>query len=421
MAELDNKSGFGSRHAQSPLLTGAAHLILLAAGALFILPLLWMASTSLKPLDQTMTTPPTWIPRANFAMLNGSDTIVEKKEHLKEERLIVIPQDGHEKGKQKLIARKEIDADGKALMKFPQSGREVYEDAPVPVKIVKECPAGYWLIQTWTPEFSSEREKANTVLPWDCVSESELRSAPHFFSANYSSALERMRDKSSDQAESEQAWYSSGFPRYVLNTLRVCFLSVIGSVVACTLVAYAFAFLEFPGRSILFALTLGVMMIPFPALMVPLYNLFHSLGWIGTYKPLWAPAWFGGAFYIFLLRQFFLGLPKDLLDAARIDGCSELEILWHVVVPLARPALAMVALFQFIGAWKDFMGPMVYLQDSHQFTLSLGLQAFFSQQGSTPWHYAMAAGMMFSLPLIVLFLLARKTFMRGIAMTGMKG
>ena len=417
MAEQDLKSGFGSRHAQSPAATGVSHLILATASALFLLPLLWMASTALKPLDQTMSLPPSWIPRANFALLNGTQTIVVKEEQLKEDSVMVIPQAGHEVGKRKLIAKKEIDTNGKALMKFPQSGREIYESEPVAVEIVKPCPKGFWLVKEWAPEFSAEREKSKTEQQWDCVPESELRSAPHLFWANYNSALERMRGNASPDAP----WYENGFPRYLLNTLWICALSVIGSVAACTLVAYSFAFLDFPGRKWLFALTLGVMMIPFPAIMVPLYDLFHSFGWIGTFKPLWVPAWFGGAFYIFLLRQFFLGLPKDLLDAARIDGCSELEILWHVVVPLARPAIAMVALFQFIGSWKDFMGPMVYIQDKSQFPLSLGLQAFFSQQGGTPWHYAMAAGMMFSLPLIILFLLARKTFMRGIAMTGMKG
>ena len=417
MAEQEQKSGFGSRHAQSPVLTGVTHLLLLTAGILFILPLLWMASTSLKPLDQTMSLPPTWIPRANFAALNGRDTIVVKEQQLQHESVIVIPQDGHERDKRKLIEKKEIGADGRALMKFVQSGKEIFEQDPVPVVIVKECPAGYWLVKEWSPEFSAEREKSKAELQWDCVPEAELRSAPHLFWANYASALERMRGKAGEH----DSWFAAGFPRYFLNTLWVCILSVIGSVAACTLVAYAFAFLEFPGRNVLFVLTLSVMMIPFPAVMVPLYDLFHALGWVGTFKPLWAPSWFGGAFFIFLLRQFFLGLPKDLLDAARIDGCSELQILWYVVVPLARPGLAMVALFQFIGSWKDFMGPMVYLQDSHQFTLSLGLQAFFSQQGGTDWHYAMAAGMMFSLPLIVLFVLASKTFMRGIAMTGMKG
>ena len=118
------------------------------------------------------------------------------------------------------------------------------------------------------------------------------------------------------------------------------------------------------------------MMIPFVVTMVPVYLLYRDLGWVGTFKPLWVASWFGSAFFIFLLRQFFLGLPKDLLDAARIDGCTELEILWHVVVPLARPAIAMVALFTFLGTWKDFMGPLLYLNHPSQFTLSLSLQAF---------------------------------------------
>jgi len=417
MSEKDNKSGFGSRHAQSPALTGAAHLVLLTACTLFLLPLLWMASTSLKPLDQTMSLPPTWIPRANLAAINGTRMIVVKEEQLQEDRVIVVPQAGRVKGERRLIAKSEVDASGKALMKFLRAGREVYEETPVPVTIVKECPKGYWYVKEWAPEFSADREKSKTELQWDCVPESALSNEPHLFWANYNSALERMRGVGNEST----AWYAAGFPRYLANTLWICILSVIGSVAACTLVAYSFAFLEFPGRNLLFVLTLAVMMIPFPAIMVPLYNVFRSFGWIGSFKPLWVPAWFGGAFFIFLLRQFFLGLPKDLLDAARIDGCSELEIVWHVIVPLSRPALAMVALFQFIGSWKDFMGPMVYIQDKSQFTLSLGLQGFFSQQGGTPWHYAMAAGMMFSAPLIVLFLLARKTFMRGIAMTGMKG
>ena len=149
--------------------------------------------------------------------------------------------------------------------------------------------------------------------------------------------------------------------------------------------------------------------------------MFKTLGWVGTARPLWAPLWFGGAFYIFLLRQFFLGLPRDLLDAARIDGCGELEIIWHVVVPLSRPALAMIALFEFIRQWKDFMAPKIYLIEKSQFTLALGLEQLYSQQGGTPWNLAMAASMLFSVPLILLFLLARKTFMRGIAMTGIKG
>ncbi len=415
--ETDLSAGYGSRHGQSPLLNGVSHLILLTAGLLFLLPLVWMASTSLKPHDQTMSLPPTLIPRANYVQLAGEKKIVIKEKQLEFDSVIVVPQEGHEKGKRKLIRKAEVDASSKAMIKFVQAGREIFEQDPVKVDVVKDCPAGWWLVVEWAPEISAERAKEDHELGWDCVPDAEISSAPHAFVENYGSALERMKGIGNE----DKKWYEVGFVRYVLNTLFLCILSVVGAVASCTLVAYAFAFLEFPGKTVLFAVTLAVMMVPFPATMVPLYDVFHTFGWIGTFRPLWVPLWFGGAFFIFLLRQFFLGLPKELLDAARIDGCSELEIVWHVIVPLARPALAMVALFQFISMWKEFMGPMVYMQDKSQFTLSLGLQGFYSQQGGTPWHYVMAASMMFSMPLIVLFLLARKTFMRGIAMTGLKG
>jgi multiple sugar transport system permease protein len=397
---------------------GALQLILLATGSLFLLPFVWMAVTAVKPLDQTMSLPPSWIPRATIAVVDGARLSVVKERRLRENALIIMQRGGHDVGARKLIAAvrdgKPSVVDGRAIVTFNHAGHEESEPEPVPVEVVKHCPAGWWLVKEWLPEFSAARERAHQAARWDCVPESDLSSETRAFWSNYPSALERMKDPRDDS-------WRSGFTGYLFNTLWVCVLCVIGMVVSCTLVAYAFAFLEFPGREALFILTLAVMMIPFPATMTPLFELFRALGWVGTFKPLWAPAWFGGAFSIFLLRQFFLGLPKDLLDAARIDGCSELQVLWHVVVPLARPALAMVALFQFLGSWKDFMGPLLYLTDRSQFTLSLGLQAFQSQQGGTPWHLAMAASVMFSLPLVVLFLIARRMFMQGIAMTGLKG
>jgi multiple sugar transport system permease protein len=416
MAVKETYSGYGAKvGAQSILANGALHVILLAIASLFLLPFIWMTVTSLKPLGQTMTLPPTWIPKAALATLEGKRVIVEKEKQLDEDHVIIIQRGGHDVGVRKLLPASAV-KDGKAQVKFTLAGREMLEPEPVPVEIAKKCPAGYWHVKEWAPEYTGDREKSQEDARWDCVPPEDVTEETNAFWSNYRSALARMRQKTDPPQ-----WYAAGFPRYLLNTLWVCMLSVTGVVVSCTLVAYAFAFLEFKGRNLLFAITLAVMMVPFPATMVPIFDVFRSLGWVGTFKPLWVPAWFGGAFFIFLLRQFFLGLPKDLLDAARIDGCSELEILWHVVVPLARPALAMVALFQFLGSWKDFMGPMLYLTDRSQFTLSLGLQAFQSQHGGTPWHLAMAASMMFSLPLLVLFLLARKTFMRGIAMTGIKG
>jgi multiple sugar transport system permease protein len=208
---------------------------------------------------------------------------------------------------------------------------------------------------------------------------------------------------------------------YGRNTLLVCALVVSGTICSNALVAYAFARMRFPGRDLLFSITLATMMIPFPVLMVPIYALFKNLGWVGTFRPLWVPAWFGSAFNIFLLRQFFRTIPFELSEAARLDGCSEWQIFRQVIMPLSKPALAVVALFSFMGTWNDFLGPMIYLIDQKTFTLGLGLQAYQSQHGGTPWNLLMAASAMVMLPIIVLFFFAQKQFIQGIAVTGLKG
>jgi multiple sugar transport system permease protein len=283
----------------------------------------------------------------------------------------------------------------------------------VPARLVREIrpdPQGepLRLVREWRPEDTDAKEVGSTehavTRAWDVLPERDIAKTVRIIPENYPVALARV-----------------GFGRSLFNTLFLCVMCVAGAVVSSTLVAYGFAFLEFRGRNVLFGLTVATMMIPFAITMIPVYLLYREFGWIGSFKPLWVTSWFGSAFFIFLLRQFFLGLPKDLLDAARIDGCTELEILWHVVVPLARPAIAMVALFTFLGTWKDFMGPLIYLNHPSQFTLSLSLQAFASEHGGTPWHLLMAAATVFSLPLIILFFATMKTFIRGIAMTGIKG
>ena len=211
------------------------------------------------------------------------------------------------------------------------------------------------------------------------------------------------------------------FPVYLRNTLHVALLAVAGTVAASAVVAYGFARVRWRGRDTVFAITLMTMMIPFPVIMVPLYVIFRSVGWVGSFKPLWVPAWFGGAFSIFLLRQFYRRIPRELDDAARIDGCGHVGIFWHVILPLTRPALAVVALLQFMFVWNDFLGPLIFLTDRDQFTLALGLHLYQSQQGSTPWNLLMAASTLFVLPVLVLFLLAQKAIMDGIALGGTKG
>ena len=204
------------------------------------------------------------------------------------------------------------------------------------------------------------------------------------------------------------------FFTYTLNTLIVCTLGVIGAVFSNAFVAYSFSRMKWPGRDLLFGLTLATMMIPFPVVMVPLYAVFRELGWIGTLRPLWVPAFFANAFNIFLLRQFFLRIPNDMAEAATLDGAGELRIFWQIYVPLAKPALAVVALFHFIWAWNDFLGPLLYLTDQSTFTLSLGLQFYQSQHGGTQWHFLMAASTLTVLPIIILFFFTQRTFLRGI-------
>jgi multiple sugar transport system permease protein len=211
------------------------------------------------------------------------------------------------------------------------------------------------------------------------------------------------------------------FLRYAINTIYLAILGVIGTVLSNALVAYGFSRIKWRGRDTVFALVLATMMVPFPVTMVAVFAIFKQLHWIGSFKPLWVPAFFGSAFNIFLLRQFFMTIPKELSDSARIDGCSELGIFRHIILPLSKPALAVVALFHFLYVWNDFLGPLIYLTDQRMFTLSLGLQFYQSQHGGTEWHMLMAASAIVCLPMILLFFFTQRQFIQGITMTGLKG
>jgi multiple sugar transport system permease protein len=282
--------------AQSPAAHAAIHILLVLLSLVFLFPLLWMISTSLKPIDETMQLPPVWLP---------------------------------------------------------------------------------------------------SKIMW----------------ANYGRAV---------TYQSDVLGYIP-LLRYAWNTLYIAVLAVTGAVVSNAMVAYGFSRLRWPGRDPLFYLTLATMMIPFPVLMVPLFSVFKALHWTGSPKPLWVPAWFGSAFSIFLLRQFFLSIPFELTDAARVDGASEAQIFRRVLLPLCIPALTVVALFTFMSTWNDFLGPLIYLVDQRTFTLSLGLQFYQSQQGGTEWGLLMAASTMICAPVILLFFFTQKTFIEGITVTGLKG
>ncbi|MBK9127219.1 MAG: carbohydrate ABC transporter permease [Phycisphaerales bacterium] len=211
------------------------------------------------------------------------------------------------------------------------------------------------------------------------------------------------------------------FALYARNTVLLVVLSLAGVMLSCTIAAYGFARLDFPGRNVLFGVCLATMMIPFPVIMVPTYMIFKELGLIGTFAPLWVPAWFASAFNVFLLRQFFMGIPRELEESAMLDGCSRWGCFWRIMLPLSRPALVVVALFHVLAVWNDLVGPLIYLTHQEQFTLSLGLQALQSKSGDTPWNQLMAASTLIVAPVVVLFVLAQREFVRGIATTGLKG
>jgi len=219
-----------------------------------------------------------------------------------------------------------------------------------------------------------------------------------------------------------QALTLAPFGLYFLNTVRIALVTVLGTLLSCSLAAYAFSRLRAPGRDLIFLVLLGTMMLPYTVTMVPVFILFSRLGWVNSFKPLMVPAFFGNAYYIFLLRQFFLTIPRELEQAARIDGCNSFRIYWNIVLPLSLPALATVAIFQFMDSWNDFLGPLIYLRDENLRTVAVGLAYFAGSSRVGPqMHLMMAAAFVALLPELLLFFLAQRFFIQGIVFTGVKG
>jgi multiple sugar transport system permease protein len=217
-----------------------------------------------------------------------------------------------------------------------------------------------------------------------------------------------------------ETWVHARFTTYLVNTVKITALAVIGRLISCTLAGYAFSRPRWPGRDLVFLATLSTMMLPFHVLMIPQFLIYKSIGWINTHMPLWVPPFFGNAFFIFLLRQYFATLPRELDEAAEIDGCNRLSILVRILLPLARPALATVAIFTFMQKWNEFLGPLIWLNSQKKFTLSLAL-GLFRDQFETNWNGVMSMSFLVTLPCLILFFVAQKYFIRGIATTGLKG
>ena len=216
-------------------------------------------------------------------------------------------------------------------------------------------------------------------------------------------------------------WDMYPWPRFIGNTLQIAFFAIVGNLLSSTCVAYGFTYFRAPGRTTLFFILLSTTMLPGVVTMVPLFILFRHLKWIDTYLPLIVPAWFGSAFHIFLLRQFFQTLPPDLFEAARIDGCSEIGILGRIVLPLSGPVLAAISILQFQWRWNEFMGPLIYLNSFKKYPVSLALYTLRGEpQGSTPTQL-MAGGTLMTVPVLILFVIFQRYFIQGVQFTGIKG
>lgn len=438
--------------------------VLLVVGSLvFLLPLIWMVVTALKPVDQTMSMPPQWVPRlwTRDAEGQAGDPVGVHVERgafdaaktynkpqveaffayqwvIELEGQVVPVRLGEEGGVTyhahwtsaahdnlpvRLLEPMEGKRDGDTVRVYVMATDGLQYPAQVQPRMLtrvlntdkQAVEQSYSLPYTLklTPDQIRRRD-----IDWDnrdklAFTHTEMRSV------SLESLSQSVVPRWGNFAEAIHAM--KYFPRYLWNTLLLCVLTVIGTTLSSAVVAYGFSRIDWPGRDKVFLIVLATMMIPFPVTMVPLYGLFRELGWIGTLRPLWVPAFFATAFNVFLLRQFFRTIPKELSEAARIDGCSEFRIFVQIVLPLAKPALTVVALFQFMATWNDFLGPLIYLTDQKDFTLALGLQFFQSQHGGTPWHLLMAASTLIVIPVVLLFFLAQRTFIEGVSMSGLKG
>jgi multiple sugar transport system permease protein len=378
------------------------YILLVLGSAMFAFPLYWMMLTALKPVEQTMAFPLKFIPRAYHAELNGKRMEVMRGRTVETPSVIVEYLAGAHAGQQVLVSK---------------------DAASDPnYRVIRDVPAGWVLVTE-----RSETQQLARELVSDYVAPDKVESSVRLRWENFPVALATMGGRTIEEVEGSTGEISTGadagigFTTFLTNTIIVCVLGVMGTVFSNAIIAYGFARIKWPGRESIFAITLATMMIPGPVVMVPLYGIFKSLGWIGTLAPLWVPAWFGSAFNIFLMRQFFRTIPEDISEAARIDGCSEWRIFWNIIIPLSMPVIAVVALFHFLHSWNDFMGPLLYLTRKRTFTLALALQEYQSQHTGVQWQHLMAASAVTVLPIIILFFLAQKTFIQGIATTGGKG
>jgi multiple sugar transport system permease protein len=340
---------------------GLSHILIIGVGLFFAVPFLWMVLTAFKSDQDVFHTPPRWLPYDNVRVeINGEQLPLYRVKT--------------ETGERELAMIQIIEGVG------------TFVDPARPEEIL---------------EFKLQQGAERIAEPIMHIS---------FRWQNFPDAMSR----------GSRPTVGASFWRYLQNSLVIAFISIIGTLVSNTPVAYAFARIKFPGRDTLFIFVLATMMLPFQVTMIPIYLFFNDfLGWGDTFLPLLVPTFFANAYDVFLLRQFFRTIPEEMCDAARVDGASEWQIFTRIVLPLSVPVLAAVTVFTFLWAWNDFTGPLLFLNSPRNFTMALGLQDFRGQH-TMVWNQMMAAATVFTIPIVIAFFFAQKTFIQGIKLTGSK-
>jgi ABC-type glycerol-3-phosphate transport system permease component len=416
MAAKQEMTFWASKKRQENIVSWILYLIAWAGALVFVIPLVWMIVTSLKTPDDIFTIPPKWIPVSEVWLNYDPQIKAQRDGKIKmtkgEEggKVITVESFSHVIPAVAMleVADKETVSKGQVLAEMPREGvvrisqNTGSRDKGVIVAVLDK-KSGLYIKSYNLPQGATllvkDGDKAR-------VGQKLANIGPQW--RNYAKAW-------APEALDET------FNRYLLNTLIITVIGILGVLLSSTFVAYGFARFRFPGRDLMFLIMVSTMMIPVQVTMIPTFILFKWMGWIDTFAPLIVPTFFGGgAFNIFLMRQFFMTIPYELDDAAKIDGCNYFQIFWIILMPLVKPALATTAIFGFVYNWNDFLNPLIYLNSTSNYTLALGLQTFTTMYG-TDYNLMMAASTIVLLPILITFFFGQRYFIEGVATSGLKG
>lgn len=418
MEYTSKQTGFwASKKRQERIISLILFVIAWLGACIFVIPLVWMITTSLKTPTEIFTIPPKWLPISKIVVNYDTKLIakgsgiakISKGEEgarivdiIKEGKIVssvVVPLVG-----ELYVKNKDVIKTGDLVAQIPSSGiAKIIKNADGTSLVKILSKSGYTIYEYNLPKGTKFYIKDGDAVK---VGQHIATIMPQWH--NY---IEAWAPKALNET----------FNTYLLNTVIITTSAIIGVLLSSTFVAYGFARFRFPFRDLLFLLMISTMMIPVQVTMIPTFILFKYLGWIDTFLPLIVPTFFGGgAFNIFLIRQFFMTIPYELDDAAKIDGCNYFQILYIILLPLVKPALITVAIFGFVYNWNDFLNPLIYLNSSSKYTLALGLQTFTTMYGSY-YHLMMAASTIVLLPVLIVFFLGQRYFIEGVATSGLKG